>query len=231
MAEDRHVGLAQDDGAGRAHPRHHGRVGAGHQVHPAGLAVQQRPAGRGREAHHVHRVLDHDRHAGQRTQRFAGGPARVDRAGIGQGIRVEEDDRVVVPVIGGDAVEERLGQRFGRNAAGKGGVRPLERHLHDVNRCSFGHEADSPVETNLNPSPFRVNRIFVAARVARAGRTRRRSSSGRPRTSPLIALAAGPTAGSPRKAAACPWRAGRSSVAGHARSRPPRWRGPPGAFP
>ena len=76
VAEHRHVGLAQDDGAGRAHPRHHRRVGAGHQVDAAGLAVEQRPARRGGKAHHVHRVLDHDRHAGQRPERLAGSPAR-----------------------------------------------------------------------------------------------------------------------------------------------------------
>ena len=150
MAQHGNVGLAQDDRTRRAHPRHNRGVGAGHQIDAAGLAVQQRPAGGGWKTHHVHRVLDHDGHTRERPERFTGGAATVDRPCVGQGVRIEEDDGVVVRVVGGDAVEKRLGQRLGGDGiAGKGGLHVRQRHLHDVDRhgrlrrCCIAHDRRS----------------------------------------------------------------------------------------
>ena len=122
MAQDRHVGLAEDHRPGRLHAGHHGRVGAGHQVDAAGLRIEKPPARRGREPDHVHRILHDDRHAVERPERPAGSTALVARPRIGESVRVEEDDGVIIRVEAGDAVEESLGEGFGRRRAGREGA-------------------------------------------------------------------------------------------------------------
>ena len=109
MAQNRDIGLAEHHGARGAHPRDYGRVEGRKEIHPARLAMEQRPSGGGGKPHHVHRILDHHRHAGQRPQGFARGAAPVDGARIREGVRIEEDDRVVARIVGGNPIEAGLG--------------------------------------------------------------------------------------------------------------------------
>ena len=91
-------------------------------------ALEDLRADGGRHALGGDDVLDRDRHAGQRAELLAGGPARVDRAGGGQralGVDVQEG---VHPVVdGGDPVEVGLGDLdrgglAGRRSAGELGA-------------------------------------------------------------------------------------------------------------
>ena len=61
-AELRHIGLAQDDGAGRPQPRHQACIRLGLVV------LERRMARGGGEARHVEGLLDRDRHAVQRPE-------------------------------------------------------------------------------------------------------------------------------------------------------------------
>ncbi len=46
--------------------------------------------GRGRQAGHIKQILDRERHTGQRSHRFAGRPAGIDRPRLGQGFVLED---------------------------------------------------------------------------------------------------------------------------------------------
>jgi hypothetical protein len=71
-----------------------GRVGLGHEVDAAGPGAEEMPARRGRQAGRVHRVLDHHGHAGDRSQCLTGRMPGIDGAGIGQGIRIPDDEGI-----------------------------------------------------------------------------------------------------------------------------------------
>src|SRR5579871_5715933 len=95
--------------------------------------MKQPPSRGGGKTHHVHWVLDHDGYARKRPQGLACGATLVDRAGIGESVGIEEDDRVVARVIAGDPIEAGLGQRLRREgAAGKAGLRLLDGELGEV---------------------------------------------------------------------------------------------------
>ena len=135
MAQHRHVGLAEDDAAGLAHPRRHRRVGRRDQVDAAGLGAEEVPAAGARQAGHVHRVLDDDGHPRERPQLLARRPAGIDGAGIVECLRIHHDERLVARVVGLDPRQEGLCQRLGGDAAlGKGALAVLDRHLDQLRR-------------------------------------------------------------------------------------------------
>ena len=75
VAEFRHIGLADDDGAGRLEPLDHDVVLVRHEV-----AIERRPHDR-QDILGGDEVLDADRHAGQRAGVFAGRDLGVDGGG------------------------------------------------------------------------------------------------------------------------------------------------------
>jgi hypothetical protein len=95
-----------------------GRIGRRHEIDAPRLAVEQRPPRRGREPHHVHGILDDDRHTRKRSQRFAGQAPPVDGSRILDGLFVDEDDRVVARVEGLDLLHAVCGEAFRGERAG-----------------------------------------------------------------------------------------------------------------
>ena len=117
-AEDRHVGLAQNDGIGRLHSGGHRRIPRGHQIGAAGAGIEQRPARGGGKADHIDRVLDHHRNSGQGTQSLACGAAAVHRTrGFERGI-IHENDGIILLVQQLDLLKAGQCQLFRREGSG-----------------------------------------------------------------------------------------------------------------
>ncbi len=169
VTEDRDVGLAEDDGVGGAHACHNRCVGGRHQVDAARLAGQRRAAARGGEAPHVHRVLDHHRHAGKRAERLSHGTATVDGTRGRQRFRIEEDDRIVVRVVRCDPGKAGLRQLFaGQGAAGEAGLDAFDREVGEVELrrnqlWPIVHDISSDAASNAVPtSTSRAKRTIGA---------------------------------------------------------------------
>lgn len=139
MAEHRNIGLTEHNSAGSAHACDHRRVGRRHQIYPACLAIKQRPAGGGRETYHVHRIFNHDRHAGQRSEFLAGGTASVNGPSIVKRRGVQENDGIVFWVVGCDPIQASLGQGFcGERTAFEAGLDLFDGKLDQVQTGSAG---------------------------------------------------------------------------------------------
>jgi hypothetical protein len=107
------IGLAQDQGIRGAQPFDHQRIALGNVV---GV---ERGSERGAEPGHLGHVLDADRHAGKRADRFAAVDPPLQRARIVERTGVEGHDGVEAGVELGDARERRLGDRDGAQLPGR----------------------------------------------------------------------------------------------------------------